>query len=169
MIFLLVLSPFLAKDIWIRLTVWGYLENLSTGSVNVLKGDSVKIGRPTEDVKNDVSLAPRTVSRRHLEIRREDCLAIDFRSLNGTTINAEFIPYGTSRQLGEGDIIVLAGIAPFRFSTSRVEKAPPPSGWGMLIDGRSRTVKYLKGVSASYLLIKISIWYLVSIRGTEGC
>lgn len=58
-------------------------------------------------------------------------------------------------QLRRGDIIVLAGIAPFQFGTIEYSRwqfwipslndSLAPQGWGMLIDGRSREVTYLTG------------------------
>jgi hypothetical protein len=130
---------------------WGYFRSLSTGTVHRLRGDQASVGR-TVKFKNTVNLRPRNISRIHLLLSR-DLSAFDMRSLNGTTVNARFLEYGFTRKLADGDIIVLAGIAPFQFSeieysafqfwTPSIPDAIPPSGWGMLIDGRSRSVKYL--------------------------
>jgi hypothetical protein len=140
-----------AYTVWLENRPWGYMRNLSTGTVHALRGDLVSIGRSTE-FQNTINLRPRTVSRIHLQVSK-NLSAFDWRSLNGTTINGEFLPYGKSRKINKGDIAVLAGIAPFQFHTIEyslipfwtpsIEKSSPPSGWGMLIDGRSRSVMYL--------------------------
>lgn len=144
-VLLVAIGAFSGNYAYIKLRPWGYVRILSTGSVYKLKGNVLRIGRSTEHIKNDISFAPRTVSRRHLEITRNNFLATGLRSRNGTTVNAEFLVYGSSKPLQDGDIIVLAGIAPLQFSTSTIESSQPPSGWGMLIDGRSRTFRYLDG------------------------
>jgi pSer/pThr/pTyr-binding forkhead associated (FHA) protein len=126
-----------------KLMPWGYFRNLSTGSVYKLKGDVVRIGRSTEDIVNDISFIPRTVSRRHLEITQDNFLSTDLRSRNGTTVNTEFLLYGSSKPLQDGDFIILAGIVPLQFSISKLESSPPPTGWGMLINKRSKTPIYL--------------------------
>jgi hypothetical protein len=96
-----------------------------------------------------------------MDLRRN---VVDQRSKNGTTINAEFIPYGTSRTVEDGDIIVLAGVQLYNFSKidrsyffflrswfsflqswfpffqSSYPEAPTvsPWTWGLLIDGSAK-------------------------------
>jgi hypothetical protein len=132
---------------------WGYFGDLSTGQMHLLKGDLAMIGRPTEEFTNQVNLRNGYISRLHLFILR-NLNAIDLRTVNGTTINAEYLPYGRSKTLENGDIIVLAGVAAFQFSkieypflgfTTPDRQVPPPprTSWGILIDGYSKIYKYL--------------------------
>jgi len=112
------------------------------------------VGRNTEHFQNQVDLRPNTISRMHLMIFFPSLMAVDMRSFNGTTVNAEFLPYGSSATLRTGDVIVLGGTAPFRFRrveygrfqfwTPSLEPQAPPPGWGLLIDGRSRAVTPLE-------------------------
>lgn len=139
------LSAFSAYYIWQRLKLWGHVQILTTGDIYELKEDVVRIGRSTERIKNDISFIPRTISRRHFEIHGKDFLANDLLSLNGTTVNAEFLPYGQAKTLQDGDIVVLAGIAPFRFSVLPPEKYFPGDAWGIFIDGGARKIQYLRG------------------------
>ena len=93
------------------------------------------------------------VSRLQLLIQRDRLglpLAFDFRSLNGTTVNAQFIQYSDDKKLEDGDIIVLAGAAVFRFrplsppllpflSRKEQESSPPPEGtWALLVNGKNK-------------------------------
>jgi conflict system STAND superfamily ATPase/FHA domain-containing protein len=138
-----------AYSLWVQKRPWGYTTNLSTGTTYALKAEQATIGRSTKEFTNTISLSPQTISRMHLMILR-GLVAIDLRSLNGTTVNARFLPYGSSRVLKDGDIVVLAGIAPFRIhakgysilslTTAPISDSSPPSGWGILIDGNSKTV-----------------------------
>lgn len=127
---------------WLELQPWGYLHNLSTGFVHALEGDFAAVGRGMNQYFKQIALQPNEISRMHLFISRK-LVAIDVRSLNGTTINAEFLPYGKVSILNNGDIIALAGIAPFRFSTSERQARPPVSAWAMVIDGKARAYYYL--------------------------
>ena len=138
---------------WLRAQPWAYLTNLADGEVNELKGDVVSIGRTAGRIRNKVNLnlPSRAVSRLQLFISR-DRNAQDARSLNGTTINARFLQYGNERELMDGDLISIAGIALFRFSiaqplmvpffpASTPKSSPLPEGvWAMLVDGESKTV-----------------------------
>jgi len=75
------------------------------------------------------------------------------RSLVGTTVNADFLPYGESAKLKDGDMVVLGGVAPFEFEIINyaplqlwvppTKRPPRPQGWAALIDGRARAVHYL--------------------------
>ncbi len=77
------------------------------------------------------------------------------RSLNGTTVNQHFLPYGETKELENGDIIVLADVAPFQFQTFSYApyqfwdppipqgKQPPIKAWGMFLDLVSKEVTYL--------------------------
>ena len=128
---------------WLEDQPWGYLKNLSTGGVHTLGDPTVTVGRSVVgSMQNTISLSPNTVSRVHLFIFR-NLTALDMRSLNGTTVNATFLWYGENRTLKDKDIITLAGISPFQFSTSRIDRSAPPSSWGLVIDGKSRTPHYL--------------------------
>ena len=142
-----------AYSAWVVNRPWGYLGDLSTGRVYLLKDNLASIGRSTEDVRNQVSLKNQYISRLHLFIFR-NLVAIDMRSRNGTTINAKYLPYGYSEKLKDGDLIILAGLAAFQFSkieypflnfTPPDRTLPPPSvtSWGILVHGTSKSYKYL--------------------------
>jgi hypothetical protein len=144
---------FNAYSAWLVNRPWGYLGNLSTGQMNLLKDDLASIGRSTDNVKNQVALKHNYISRLHLFIFR-NLVAIDMRSRNGTTINAEYLPYGDSNKLDNGDLIVLAGVDAFQFykieypflnfaTPDRSLPPPPINSWGILIDGKSKLYKYL--------------------------
>lgn len=135
-----------AYTVWKENQPWGYLGNLSTRSIHNLTGAVVSIGRSTPDFTNVISLNPREISRIHLFVSRER-IAIDVRSLNGTTVNSTFLPYGSSRKLEDGDIVTLAGIAPFKFSASPMQVAGPSFSWAILTDGKARVHHYLTGDS----------------------
>jgi hypothetical protein len=76
-----------------------------------------------------------------------DLKAIDVRTVNGTTVNAEFVPYGHSHYLKTGDIIVFAGVEAVRFSTTEFSPLSLPSPsigtWGILVDGRAKVYHHL--------------------------
>lgn len=144
---------FNAYSAWLISRPWGYFGDLSKGQMHLLKDDLASVGRSTEDVKNQVALKNQLISRLHLFIFR-NLVAIDMRSRNGTTINAEFLPYGYSKKIENGDLIVLAGVASFQFykieyasaSFATPEKQlphPPTESWGILIDGKSKIYTYL--------------------------
>ena len=147
---------------------WGSIRVLSTGNIYDLRGDFATLGRytaPTGDTtpqfKTDVSFIPTFVSRLHLLITR-DLLALDVRSRNGTTINAEWLPYGFNTKLQPRDIIVLGGVAPVQFERAQLSgwfgpifghassgslktiAVPEPNDWAILIDGPSRSFQYLQ-------------------------
>ena len=131
---------------WQQKQPWGSVRVLSTGNIYDLRGDFAWLGRTTPEFKTQVSFFPRNVSRLHLLVTR-DWLALDVRSLCGTTINAQMHWYGVSRKLQPGDIIVLGGVAPMQFATTRsaskTSAVPGRNDWAVLIDGRSRSFHYL--------------------------
>lgn len=124
---------------------WGYVRVLSTGKVHKLRHDAVRIGRSTADVRNDISFLPKNVSRIHLILFKNRSLALDMRTINGTTVNSLYLPYGVSHNLRPGDIIVLAGSVPLQFATTPMPDSPSPSEWAVLVDGQARKVHYLSG------------------------
>jgi hypothetical protein len=145
---------------WQEKQPWGSVRVLSTGNAYDLRGDLAWLGRTTPEFKTHVSFTPRDVSRLHLLITR-DWLALDVRSLIGTTVNGQMLPYGVSQKLEPGDIIVLGGVAPLQFeraplshwfgrilrhasSGTKTIALPGPNDWGILIDGRSRSFQYLQ-------------------------
>jgi hypothetical protein len=148
---------------WRQAQPWAHLTNLASGGVTELKGDTFSIGRTAGPIRNKLNLSPNTVSRLQLFISR-DRHAQDARSLNGTTINARFLQYGTESELKDHDLIAIAGMALFRFSVAEPSfvpfipaRAPEPSpaaegAWAMLIDGASRTVLPL--IEGSYFISK---------------
>jgi conflict system STAND superfamily ATPase/FHA domain-containing protein len=142
-------------ELWLTTRPWAHLENLATGTVYALRANVVSVGRSTERFTNTIGLRPETISRMHLLIYGNGG-AHDMRSLNGTTVNAKFLRYGDIWHPNDGDIVTLAGLAPFRYR--RIEYGrwqfweppmrpvkPPPDAWGMIMDGSARAVTYLSG------------------------
>ena len=135
--------------IWLEARPWGTLRNLTTNVSTPIKGAMASAGRSTKDFPHALDFPTRIVSRIHLFLTK-DLTAFDMRSLNGTTVNARFLLYGEPQHIEDGDVFVLAGIGPLRFST--IEYGPlqfwtpqpttldPPKGWGLLIDGKTKTV-----------------------------
>lgn len=142
---------------WYEAQPWGYLTSFPEGNTFELSGDVVSVGRSVEGpLRSQIPVRPNVVSRLHLMVSREDragqlyLRAYDMRSLNGTTVNARFVRYGQERDLFDGDLVTLAGVALFRFSTVEpsylpflqkrpVEPPPIPQGaWAVLVDGASR-------------------------------
>jgi Novel STAND NTPase 1/FHA domain len=150
---------------WLRAQPWAHLTNLVNGDVYELRGDVTSIGRKGGAVKHKIHIdvPEMTASRLHLFVSR-DRLAQDVRSLNGTMINARFLRYSVERELKHGDLITIAGVAPFRFSVAEPSLVPflPPSVpesspsaksvWAILIDGASRTIIPL--IDGNYFLAK---------------
>jgi pSer/pThr/pTyr-binding forkhead associated (FHA) protein len=86
---------------------------------------------------------------------------LDFRSKNGTTLNAQYVSYGREQELHEGDVIVLAGTTPFQIwpinyteEEMRVQQQlqlnekdkdqmKTPSGWAVLINGTMKQYDYI--------------------------
>jgi pSer/pThr/pTyr-binding forkhead associated (FHA) protein len=154
-LFITSLLVYRAYSNWEIKRPWGALINIATGTAYPLEGDNVSVGRNSNaDWKNQIALTSLFVSRMHLLINRSPKV-YDLRSRNGTTINAEYLHYGGySKDLESGDIIVLAGKSPFSFETLtysslnfiwplQMEETTVPSAWGLLIDGRSKTINYL--------------------------
>jgi hypothetical protein len=115
--------------------------------------DLVSIGRSTDQFTNKIGLSPRTISRKHVLIFSNGA-AHDIRSLNGTTVNASFLHYDRVWNLKHGDIVTLAGLAPFRYH--KIDYAPfqfwvpsiraarpPANAWALVLDGLTREVTYL--------------------------
>jgi hypothetical protein len=145
---------------WLEARPWGRLTSLISGRDYQLAQDIAQIGRPTGDTRHlpyQVPLLRRSISRFHLTISK-DAYAVDMRSLFGTTINGKFLRYAESRQLQNGDLIVLGGTAAFRYQPieyqpwdffgqflngARGAAGPSARGWGLLIDGRTRRVTSL--------------------------
>ena len=140
---------------------WGHWTDLKTGELHELGGDFVAIGRSEPRFeklfKNQIHLEPGVVSRWHLVVSR-DLLAFDMRSLNGTTINGRFLQYREPHDVADGDLITIAGIAPFRFSTIERSYFPffqPPAprysptsdgAWAILLDsGSGRAIPLVDG------------------------
>lgn len=154
LVLLLAATYYSYHALWLKTRPWGIFRELSTNTHILLGGAFVTAGRSIEEFKNTLDFRNTVVSRFHLLLTKE-LIAHDMRSLNGTTINANFLPYGRPKMVEDGDILVLAGIGPIRFS--KIEYAPlqfwkpqlptvvPPSGWGLLIDGASRAVHELSG------------------------
>ena len=137
---------------WTKTRPWAHVVNVSTGKTHLLSADNALVGRPAEGmgkVKYQVQLEPRRISRIHLSISRQGDV-MDWRSAYGTTVNAEWLPYGTSRQLEPGDIIVLSGLELLNYrpiewrpwhvvshllSGTDFHDEAPFAGWAVLVDG----------------------------------
>jgi len=142
---------------WEKNRAWATLDSAVSGRRYPLRQDVANIGRPTEgfDLIYQVELwGVSAVSRLHLMVFR-NFNAIDMRSLYGTTVNGEFLPYGEQTQFEEGDVIVLGGVAAFLFHPLKyaawqyfwrtpISDEAPPTGWGLLIDSKRRLVFPLK-------------------------
>jgi Novel STAND NTPase 1/FHA domain len=137
---------------WEKNRPWATLDSAASGRRYPLQQDVANIGRRTAgvDVIYQVALLDRAVSRIHLMIFN-NFNAVEVRSLYGTTVNGEFLQYGEQARLEDGDVIVLAGVAAFVFHPLTYQawqyfwRAPlsdqaPPTGWGLLIDGKRRVV-----------------------------
>jgi hypothetical protein len=140
---------------WLDDRPWGHLTNLKSGESHELAGDLVSVSRPQpgfeELVRSQISLRPNIVSRWQLMVSRYR-RAFDVRSLNGTVINGRFLQYGYYRDLVDGDLITVAGYAPFRFSAiepyyvpllarpAPKVAAPAEGQWAILLDGVQRTI-----------------------------
>jgi hypothetical protein len=136
---------------WQKARAWATLDSVVTGRRYLLTQDIAPVGRPTDDdhfLVRQVPLKAQSISRLHLMIF-PNFYALDMRSRYGTTINSEFLPYGSERKLNDGDMMVLAGVAAFQFHplTYRawnyfwrltVRDALPRNGWALLIDGSRR-------------------------------
>jgi hypothetical protein len=86
---------------------------------------------------------------------------LDLGTINGTSRNGRFVgdEDAGAQELSDGDVLVLANIAPFKFrgvdyAWSRLwagseadVSAIPQDSWALLIDGASRAVHYLVGDS----------------------
>jgi hypothetical protein len=134
---------------------WGDWTDLRNGESHELGGDFILIGRPDPVfailIKSQIVLKENIVSRWHLLVSR-DHRAFDMRSLNGTVINGRFLQYGYSGDIADGDLVTIAGYAPFRFSAiersyipffSRPARKSTPSvdgAWAMLLDGAKRSI-----------------------------
>jgi hypothetical protein len=151
---------------WFEAQPWGYWTDLKTGEPHKLGGDFVAIGRADPSFEklfqSQIHLESKGVSRWHLIVSK-DLLAFDMRSLNGTTINGRFVQYSDPERITNGDLIAIAGVAPFRFS--KIERsyfpvfqppAPysplPDEVWAILLDGGSR--KAIPLVYDTYYLAK---------------
>jgi hypothetical protein len=138
---------------WKRNRDWAVLDSPASGRRYPLSQDVANLGRAQkvgQDLMYQVVLQGQAVSRIHLMILR-NFYAIDMRSLFGTTINGDFVVYGLQRQLEDGDVIVLAGVAAFLFHpltyqpwqffwSTTFSDGAPLTGWGLLIDSKRRLV-----------------------------
>lgn len=153
LVFLVFGASFYAHPLWVEIRPWGFLRNLSTGTVHTLSGELVSIGRSTPYFQNLVDLRHNLVSRIHLFLKR-DLSTLDMRSLTGTTVNGKPLRYGYSTKLEDQGIIVLADIAPFQFHkieyspfqfwTPTIRNSPPPPGWGILINHKLNSIEHLR-------------------------
>jgi tetratricopeptide (TPR) repeat protein len=124
-----------------RTTSWGFLVDLKRGNTFAMRGDRITLGRdsPEANVRNDLSFTNRFVSRRHLVISQEEFRADDLRSRNGTTVNAQQLPYGLGAKLVDGDIICLANEEVLQFTTQQRTWPSMPTGtWAIFIDASTR-------------------------------
>jgi KaiC/GvpD/RAD55 family RecA-like ATPase len=145
---------------WAETRTWAHAVHTASGKIHPLSQDSALVGRPVEGmqgVKHHVPLELRRVSRVHLSIsRRGDVM--DWRSTYGTTVNAGWLPYGSSTRLEPGDIVVLAGLELLQYRPiqwrfwhviphilGRLEFSDevPLEGWAALVDGARRRVQPL--------------------------
>lgn len=138
---------------------WGFLVDLGRPDVMELHANAIRIGRdvPAEGLVNEISYSDRSISRRHAEIRRggdrlRDQYVEDSRSTNGTSVNAEFLHYGKTRDIKDGDVIVLGGVKALQFRGGTPTRPDLPAGaWAVVVRRDGRT-GYLVDDEASVLL-----------------
>lgn len=145
---LLVIFVLISIYAYMQWEPWGYFEDFETGKVSFLRSPQITIGRSTEH-QNTINIADKYnyVSRMHL-LATQGLKIYDNRSLNGTTVNAQFLPYGKQRELSSGDIVSLAGMAAIRFKSiefapitvMRISDRAPTKGWLLFVDGSNREV-----------------------------
>jgi tetratricopeptide (TPR) repeat protein len=134
------------KEAILRTSSWGILIDLRRGYSFSMRGDRVTIGRdsPDFDIRNDINFSNRFVSRRHLVISHDGFQTDDQRSVNGTTVNADILPYGLGTKLSDGDIISLANKEVLQFITQRKTRSSVPLlSWAIFIDGSAKSYFYL--------------------------
>jgi KaiC/GvpD/RAD55 family RecA-like ATPase len=145
---------------WASTRTWAHAIHVSSGKIHSLSQDNALVGRAAEGmqgVKHYVPLEPRRVSRIHLSISRSGD-AMDWRSTYGTTVNAGWLPYGSSARLEPGDVVVLAGlellkyrpiqwhfwhVVPHILGRLEFHDERPLAGWAALVDGSRRRVQAL--------------------------
>jgi len=122
-----------------------------------LKYETANVGRAAkgvEAVKHQVALPERRISRIHLGISSSGVVT-DWRSFYGTTVDAQWLPYGEEKQLEDGDILALSGLEVLRYReivwhpwdylrTVEFADEPPIEGWAILIDGRRQAVRVIQ-------------------------
>lgn len=135
---------------WVDARPWARLVSLSTGRSYPLTQLTANVGRLTEGVKavrHQVDLPERRISRIHLGISNTGTIT-DWRSFYGTTVNAQWLEYGHSTDLHDGDILTLSGLEVLRYRTitwqpwhylraPSLPNEPRSGGWAMLINGRT--------------------------------
>jgi TIR domain/FHA domain len=155
---------------WMASRPWAHVTHLSTGKTHPLRHEIAIVGRPAQAMAgaaHQVRLEPRRVSRRHLSISRRGEIT-DERSVYGSTVNAEWLPYGASGQLQDGDILVLAGLELLRYRPIEWRPWPvvphvldrpevwdekPLAGWAVLVDGARRLARPIDG-DEQYVLLR---------------
>jgi FHA domain len=169
--------------LWQENRPWAYMTSLTSGKSYPLSGDQILVGRTVEGYRNtiDIQGEGNYISRFHFGVYR-NFVATDMRSLNGTTINAEFLIYGQARTLQDQDIITLAGFDSFRFHPFRYEKwsydtwflnvpamtdHPSTNGWGIFIDGERKKAVLL--YNAVYYINKDKIgFHLAEAKSSDS-
>jgi hypothetical protein len=137
---------------WENVRAWAALDSAASGRRYPLHQDVAIVGRRTPSTASifQVEVRDQAISRMHLMIFR-DFYAIDVRSRYGTTVNGKFLQYGEQARLEDRDVIALAGVAAFVFHPltyrawqyfwhTPLSDDAPPTGWGLLIDGKRRLV-----------------------------
>src|SRR5262249_36741312 len=113
----LILAGRSSYNYWVETRAWAHAVHLPSGTLRPLSQDIAFVGRPIEGMQGveiHVPLESRRVSHMHLIIsQRGDVM--DLRSVYGTTVNAQWLPYGSFRRLKPGDIMVLSGLELLRY------------------------------------------------------
>jgi len=168
----------LVYDGWRERRPWAAMTDLRTGRSYGLSGKQASLGRASAGYDNTVDFTnvQNPVSRLHLLVL-PDGRAFDMRSRNGTTVNAEHLKYAAgARQLRPGDIVVLAGLLPLRYSPieyGRLQLWTPDvhgealRGWGFVVDGKARTVRPLTG-RGKYIDVRDGALALADERGPDS-
>jgi hypothetical protein len=135
---------------WLREEPWAYVSDLvKGGDLYALRGPAAIIGRKKLPIQNSIMIPDEVVSRLQMLVF-ENGQSLDLRSLNGTVLNGRFMRYAVDYVLHDEDIFAIAGVSAFQaYMTGPsyipfVSKRPKPAlalgTWGLLIDGRARTV-----------------------------
>jgi hypothetical protein len=138
---------------WEQTRPWAHLMHAATGQSFPLSQNNATIGRATpgvREINHQVSLPDQRISRIHMSVFNTG-VVIDWRSLYGTTLNGDWLPYGEGRSLKPDDVVVLSGLHVFTYKPIEwrwwhylrppgLAAETPLPGWAVLVDGHRRSM-----------------------------